>query len=122
MPVLRDIPVASLLFSEKEERKYKKTVTILLTPRLSQKTTQSQMKSQVGFDKDYSDLLILNELVDNSINIKFQKVINYSNYKKSVINNLVGSDDINLNENSKYDDVTKKIISLSKELTQKIRL
>ena len=110
VPVLRDIPVASLLFSEKEERKYKKTVTILLTPRLSQKTTKSQMKSKVGFDKDYSDLLILNEIVNNSINIKFQKVINYSNYKKSVINNLVGSDDINLNENTKYNDVTKKII------------
>ena len=72
------------------------------------------MKSKVGFDKDYSDLLILNELVDNSINIKFQKVINYSNYKKSVINNLVGSDDINLNVNSKYDDVTKKLFCFPK--------
>jgi Flp pilus assembly secretin CpaC len=124
VPGLRDIPVARLLFSNKDDRKYKKTITILITPKLSKENKLSSGSNNVSFenDKNNPDLLILNERIKTSKNMNFKNNVNFSNYKKSIINNFVSSDNFNLSNNRITDDIKKRIIELSRELSKKINL
>ena len=124
VPGLRDIPVARLLFSNKDDRKYKKTITILITPKLSKENKLSSGSNNVSFenDKNNPDLLILNERIKTSKNMNFKNNVNFSNYKKSIINNFVISDNFNLSNNRITDDIKKRIIELSRELSKKINL
>jgi Flp pilus assembly secretin CpaC len=124
VPVLRDIPIVSLLFSEKDVRKYKKTITILITPKLSQESEDVSDKKKILFksDKKNPDLLILNENLnaDNKLNIKNN--VNFSKYKRTIINNFVSSDNFNLSNVSKTDQIKKTIIEMARELSSKVNL
>ena len=81
-------------------------------------------KKYISFenDKNNPDLLILNERIKTSKNMNFKNNVNFSNYKKSIINNFVSSDNFNLSNNRITDDIKKRIIELSRELSKKINL
>ena len=108
----------------KDDRKYKKTITILITPKLSKENKLSSGPNNVSFenDKNNPDLLILNERIKTSKNMNFKNNVNFSNYKKSIINNFVSSDNFNLSNNRITDDIKKRIIELSRELSKKVNL
>ena len=124
VPVLRDIPVARLLFSEKDDRKYKKTITILITPKLSQESEVKSDEKKILFNnkKNNPDLLILNERVNTSDKFKKIKNVNFSQHKKTIINNFVSSDNFSLSDNSKKDLIKNSILKISRELSRKVHL
>ena len=124
VPVLRDIPIARLLFSEKDIRKYKKTITILITPKLSQESEDVSEKKKILFksDKKNPDLLILNENLSTANKLNIKNNVNFSKYKRTIINNFVSSDNFNLSNESKTDQIKKTIIEMARELSSRVNL
>ena len=124
VPVLRDTPIARLLFSKKDVRKYKKTITILITPKLSNESEVKSIENKFSLqsNKNNPDLLILNERLIVSEKFNFKKNINFSKYKKLIINNFVSSDNFSLSNKSKTDQIQKRIIELARELSRKVHL
>tara|TARA_B110000003_G_C16516885_1_gene483389 strand:- start:492 stop:1010 length:519 start_codon:yes stop_codon:yes gene_type:complete len=124
VPVLRDLPIARLLFSEKDVRKYKKTITILITPKLSQESEDVSNKKKILFksDKKNPDLLILNENLNTAYKLDIKNNVNFSKYKRTIINNFVSSDNFNLSNESKTDQIKKTIIEMARELSSKVNL
>ena len=124
VPVLRDIPIARLLFSEKDIRKYKKTITILITPKLSQESEDVSEKKKILFksDKKNPDLLILNENLSTANKLNIKNNVNFSKYKRTIINSFVSSDNFNLSNESKTDQIKKTIIEMARELSSRVNL
>ena len=124
MPVLRDTPIARLIFSKKDIRKYKKTITILITPKLSKESEVIANDNKILFksNKNNPDLLILNERMVSFKETRINNKIKFSKYKKSIINNFISSDSFNVSDKSEKDQIEKRIIEISRELSRKVHL
>lgn len=71
VPGLRRVPVIKNLFSSEEERRYKKTVTVLLTPRLAVSSEEAKPAEAAFPDApDSPDKLMLHAMFDRHLNMQ----------------------------------------------------
>lgn len=71
VPGLRRLPVIKNLFSSEEERRYKKTVTVLLTPRLASSSEETKPTEAAFQDEPNSpDKLMLRAMFDRDLNMQ----------------------------------------------------
>ncbi len=71
VPGLRRLPVIKNLFSSEEERRYKKTVTVLLTPRLAVSSEEAKPAEAAFPDApDSPDNLMLHAMFDRHLNMQ----------------------------------------------------
>ena len=73
-------------------------------------------------DKKNPDLLILNENLSAANILNIKNNVNFSKYKRTIINNFVSSDNFNLSNESKTDQIKKTIIEMARELSSKVNL
>ena len=101
-----------------------KYYTILITPKLSQESEDVSNKKKILFksDKKNPDLLILNENLNTAYKLNIKNNVNFSKYKRTIINNFVSSDNFNLSNESKTDQIKKTIIEMARELSSKVNL
>ena len=99
VPILRDIPIIRLLFSEKESRNYKKSVTILLTPRFTE-NVNDKTREKANLDKvKSSDLSLLENLIGITSNKDKNELIAFNN-KRELGNNYVSNKDFQVYEST----------------------
>ena len=99
VPILRDIPIIRLLFSEKEARNYKKSVTILLTPRFTE-NVNDKTREKANLDKvKSSDLSLLENLIGITSNKDKNELIAFNN-KRELGNNYVSNKDFQVYEST----------------------
>lgn len=100
VPILRDIPVVKLLFAEDIKRYYKKSVTILLTPRLS---SMNNKKSK-NIEKIYfqnPDNLILDQLLNDKKRPRILFQNNLLKFKNLFGKRFISKKDFNIHKTNK---------------------
>ena len=108
VPGLSKVPLVKLFFSEDVKRNYKKTITILLTPRLAPVNKKTNPKKKKISYKDTNELILNKLLAEKNIKILSKK--DFENFKTIIRKNFIGGEDLNI---LKTDD---DLIEIAKKL------
>ena len=113
VPMLRDIPILKLLFSQEEERRYKKSITIMLTPRIpnaAKYTQQNQLKKKkIGLTPNE---FLLEQFIGERGIFSNGKEAGILRFKRTIGYQYVSVDDFNVKES------TSGIVNLANTLTE----
>ena len=114
VPYVQDIPFVGLGFSKKEKRRYKKSITILLTPRAPDTKTKSPDTNLSDLDKNLRDPneMLLEQLIGSRKRIETDKEADFIRYKRNVSGQYVSVHDLGVRETD------AGIIQLAQQLTQ----
>ena len=108
VPGLSKVPLVKLFFSEDVKRNYKKTITILLTPRLAPVNKKTKNKKKKISLKNTNELILNKLLAEKNIKILSKK--DFQNFETMIRNNFIGGEDLDI---LKTDD---DLIEIAKKL------
>ena len=74
VPGLSEVPLIKLFFSEDIKRNYKKTITILLTPRLAPVNKRSKIEEKKISLKDTNEVIFNKLLAEKNIQFSLKKI------------------------------------------------
>ena len=113
VPMLRDIPILKLLFSQEEERRYKKSITIMLTPRIPNATkyTQQNQLNEKKIGLTPNEFLLEQFIGERGIFLN-RKEAGIQRFKRTIGYQYVSVDDFNVKES------TSGIVNLANTLTE----
>ncbi len=94
VPGLSKIPLVKLFFSEDIRRNYKKTITILLTPRLAPVNKKSKTKEKKISSNNTNELVFNNLLGEKNTEFSLKK--DFSNFRSIIKKNFIGGEDLNV--------------------------
>ena len=108
VPGLSKVPLVKLFFSEDVKRNYKKTITILLTPRLAPVNKKTKNKKKKISLKNTNELILNKLLAEKNIKILSKK--DFQNFETMIRKNFIGGEDLDI---LKTDD---DLIEIAKKL------
>lgn len=108
VPGLSKVPLVKLFFAEDIKRNYKKTITILLTPRLAPVNKKTKNKKKKISLKNTNELILNKLLAENNIKILSKK--DFQNFETMIRKNFIGGEDLDI---LKTDD---DLIEIAKKL------
>ncbi len=94
VPGLSKVPLVKLFFSEDIKRNYKKSITILLTPRLAPVNKKSKAKEKKISSKNTNEIIFYNLLEEENIEFSIKK--DFENFKNILRKNFIGGEDLNI--------------------------
>ena len=107
VPGLSKVPLVKLFFSEDIKRNYKKTITILLTPRLAPVNKKTNPKKKKISLKNTNELILNKLLAEKNIKILSK---DFQNFETMIRKNFIGGEDLDI---LKTDD---DLIEIAKKL------
>ena len=108
VPGLSKVPLVKLFFSEDVKRNYKKTITILLTPRLAPVNKKTKNKKKKISLKNTNELILNKLLAEKNIKILSKK--DFQNFETMIRKNFISGEDLDI---LKTDD---DLIEIAKKL------
>ncbi len=108
VPGLSEVPLIKLFFSEDIKRNYKKTITILLTPRLAPVNKTSKIKEKKISLKDTNELIFNKLLAEKHIQFSLKK--DFQNFQTIIRKNFISGNDLNIFKTD------KDLIEIAKKL------
>ena len=108
VPGLSKVPLVKLFFSEDVKRNYKKTITILLTPRLAPVNKKTKNKKKKISLKNTNELILNKLLAEKNIKILSKK--GFQNFETMIRKNFISGEDLDI---LKTDD---DLIEIAKKL------